>query len=57
MQHLGRGLGVVLMQEENPLLFTNKQLCDINLAKSIYEKEMMHICHWEAFLDQGIPPL
>jgi hypothetical protein len=42
---LGRGLGVVLMQEGHPLAFTSKQLCDHNLGKSTYEKEMMAILH------------
>jgi hypothetical protein len=38
-----RGLKDVMMQEERPLVFTSKQLCDRNLGKSIYEKEMMAI--------------
>jgi hypothetical protein len=37
--------GVVLMQEGCPLAFTSKQLCDCNLGKSTYEKEMMAILH------------
>lgn len=41
----GKGLGVVLMQEGCSLAFTNKQLCDGNLGKSTYEKEMMAILH------------
>ena len=36
-------LGVVLMQEGCPLACTSKQLCDKNLGKSTYEKEMMAI--------------
>ena len=40
-----KGLGVTLMQEGRPLPFTNKKLCDINLGKSTYEKEMMAILH------------
>jgi hypothetical protein len=39
----GRGIGVVLMQEVRPLAFTNKQLSERNLGKSIYEKEMLVI--------------
>jgi hypothetical protein len=50
----GRGLRVVLMQEGWPLAFTNKQLCDCNLGKSIDEKEMMAIIHvvktWHPYL-------
>jgi hypothetical protein len=42
---LGRGLRAILMQEGCPLAFTSKQLCDHNLGKSTYEKEMMAILH------------
>jgi hypothetical protein len=42
---LGRGIRAVLMQEGHPLAFTSKQLCDRNLGKSTYEKEMMAILH------------
>jgi hypothetical protein len=62
---LGKGLGAMLMQEGHPLAFTNKQLCDKNLGKSTYEKEMMAILHvidtwctishWEVLLDQDKP--
>jgi len=49
-----RGLGVVLTQEGHPLAFTSKQLCDHNLGKSTYEKEMMAILHvvdtWRPYL-------
>jgi hypothetical protein len=41
----GKGIGVVLMQEGQPLAFTNKKLSEINLGKSIYEKEMLAILH------------
>ena len=41
----GIGLGAVLTQEGRPLAFTSKQLCDRNLGKSTYEKEMMAILH------------
>jgi hypothetical protein len=34
----GKGIGVVLMQEGQPLAFTSKQLSEKNLAKPIYEK-------------------
>jgi hypothetical protein len=34
----GKGIGVVLVQEGRPLAFTNKQLSERNLGKSIYEK-------------------
>jgi hypothetical protein len=40
---LGKGIGVVLMQEGQPLAFTNKQLSKRNMCKSIYEKEMLAI--------------
>jgi hypothetical protein len=33
------------MQEGRPLAFTNKQLSERNLGKSIYEKEMLDIMH------------
>jgi hypothetical protein len=50
----GRGLRAVLMQEGCPLAFTSKQLCDHNLGKSTYEKEMMAILHavetWHPYL-------
>jgi hypothetical protein len=35
---LGKGIGVVLMQEGRPLAFTSKQLSKNNLGKPIYEK-------------------
>ena len=38
-------LGVVLIQEGRPLAFARKKLCDRNLVKSTYEKEMMVIPH------------
>jgi hypothetical protein len=51
---LGKGIGVVLMQEGRPLAFTNKQLSERNLGKSIYEKEMLVILHvmdlWHPYL-------
>jgi hypothetical protein len=40
-----KGIGVVLMQEGRPLAFTNKQMSERNLGKSIYEKEMLAILH------------
>jgi hypothetical protein len=50
----GKGIGVVLMQEGRPLAFTNKQISKQNLAKSIYEKEMLAILHvidlWHRYL-------
>jgi hypothetical protein len=49
-----KGICVVLMQEGRPLAFTNKQLSEINLSKSIYEKEMVAILHvvdlWRPYL-------
>jgi len=41
----GKGIGVVLMQEGCSLAFTSKKLCDINMGKSTYEKEMLVIFH------------
>jgi hypothetical protein len=47
-------LGVVLTQEGRPISFTRKKLCDQNLGKSTYEKEMMAILHvvetWRPYL-------
>jgi hypothetical protein len=40
-----KGIGVVLMQEGQPLAFTSKQLSERNIGKSIYEKEMLVIIH------------
>ena len=39
------GLGEVLTQEGRPVSLTSKKLCDHNLGKSTYEKEMMAILH------------
>jgi hypothetical protein len=50
----GKGIGDFLMQEGWPLAFTNKQLSERNLGKSIYEKEMLAILHvvdlWHPYL-------
>ena len=47
-------LDVVLTQEGGPLAFTSEQLCDRNLGKSTYGKEMMVILHavntWQPYL-------
>jgi hypothetical protein len=42
---LGKGIGVVLMQEGRSLAFTSKKLLEINMVKSIYEEEMLVIFH------------
>jgi hypothetical protein len=34
----GRGIGVVLMHDGRPLVFTSKQLSKLHLGQSIYEK-------------------
>jgi hypothetical protein len=50
----GKGIGVVLMQEGQPLAFTSKQLSEKNMGKPIYEKEMLAILHvvelWRPYL-------
>jgi hypothetical protein len=50
----GKGIRAVLMQEGQPLAFTNKKLFEGNLGKSIYEKEMLAIFHvidlWRSYL-------
>jgi hypothetical protein len=49
-----KGIGIILMQEGWPLAFTNKQLSEQNLGKSIYDKEMLAILHvvdlWHHYL-------
>jgi hypothetical protein len=40
-----KGIGTILMQEGRSLDFTNKQLSERHLGKSIYEKEMLAILH------------
>jgi hypothetical protein len=51
---LGKGIGAIFMKEGWPLTFTNKQLFERNLGKSIYEKEMLAILHatdiWHPYL-------
>ncbi|KAK2381173.1 hypothetical protein QL285_068802 [Trifolium repens] len=50
----GRGIGAVLMQNRQPIAFFSKALSDSNLAKSVYEKELMalvlSIQHWRHYL-------
>ncbi|MCI02994.1 RNA-directed DNA polymerase (Reverse transcriptase), partial [Trifolium medium] len=50
----GRGLGAVLMQNRQPVAFFSKALSEGNLAKSVYEKELMalvlSIQHWRHYL-------
>jgi hypothetical protein len=50
----GKGIGVVLMQEGQPLAFTSKQLSKKNLGKPIYEKQKLAILHaielWRPYL-------
>jgi hypothetical protein len=53
----GKGIGFVLMQEGQPLAFTNKKLSKINLGKSIYEKEMLAILQVDAGASSHISQL
>ncbi|GAU45146.1 hypothetical protein TSUD_253790 [Trifolium subterraneum] len=50
----GRGIGAVLMQNKQPIAFFSKALSEGNLAKSVYEKELMalvlSIQHWRHYL-------
>lgn len=50
----GRGIGVVLMQQRQPIAFFSKALSNGNLAKSVYEKELMALVlciqHWRHYL-------
>jgi hypothetical protein len=41
----GKGIGVVLMQDGQPLAFTRKQFLERHLGQSIYEKEMLSILY------------
>lgn len=51
---LSSRIGAVLMQKRKPLAYFNKALSDGNLAKSIYEKELMTLVlvvqHWRPYL-------
>lgn len=50
----GRGIGAVLMQNRQPIAYFSKALSENNLAKSVYEKELMalvlSIQHWRHYL-------
>lgn len=50
----GRGVGVVLMQNRQPIAYFSKALSDNNLSKSVYEKELMALVlaiqHWRHYL-------
>ncbi|CAJ2649147.1 unnamed protein product [Trifolium pratense] len=50
----GRGIGAVLMQCKQPIAYFSKALSEGNLAKSVYEKELMalvlSIQHWRHYL-------
>ncbi|CAJ2667675.1 unnamed protein product [Trifolium pratense] len=50
----GRGIGAVLMQQKQPIAYFSKALSEGNLAKSVYEKELMalvlSIQHWRHYL-------
>ena len=42
---MSHSIGVVLMNEEKLLAFTHKYLCDWNLGKTLYKKEI-----WTSFM-------
>ena len=48
------GLGVFLLQDEHPIVFTGKSISSKNVVTSTYEKEMMAIFHtvqkWRSYL-------
>lgn len=50
----GRGIGAVLMQQRKPIAYFSKALSQGNLAKSVYEKELMALVlciqHWRHYL-------
>ncbi|MCH80746.1 enzymatic polyprotein, partial [Trifolium medium] len=50
----GRGIGAVLMQKKQPIAYFSKALSEGNLAKSVYEKELMALVlciqHWRHYL-------
>jgi hypothetical protein len=50
----GKGIIIFLMQEGQPLAFTNKKMSERNLGNPIYEKEMLAILHvvelWHHYL-------
>lgn len=50
----GRGTGAVLMQQRQSVAFFSKALSKGNLAKSVYEKELMALVlciqHWRHYL-------
>lgn len=49
----GKGVGVILMQNEKPIAYFSKALSKNNLAKSAYEKELMALVlavrHWRPY--------
>lgn len=50
----GRGVGVMLMQNKQPIAYFSKAMSDNNLSKSVYEKELMALVfaiqHWRHYL-------
>jgi hypothetical protein len=50
----GKGIGVVLMQDDRPLAFISKQILERHLVQTLYEKEMLYILHvvdiWHLYL-------
>jgi len=51
---LGKGIGVVLLQQKRVIVYFSKPLSEASLNKSVYEKELMALVlaiqHWRPYL-------